>query len=182
MKMAHPSDNRSCNPGFMRLILLLVAVFLVGYTLRLPMFWRFKEHSRVLQASCPLCNCDCSPATTLSLPSGFVNSSFSDCGKDDPEMNEEMKKDIITLLSEEITLQKTVANDSLEHTKALIMDARKTSSHYQREAEKCNVGMEYCEETREKAEAALIEERKLSELWEQRAREYGWKDERRVYL
>lgn len=89
-------------------------------------------------------------------------------------MNEEMTKDIITLLTEEISLHKSVSKDNLAHTKALIMDARKTSSQYQKEAEKCNTGMETCEEAREKAEAAISEERKLSALWEKRARDNGW--------
>ena len=91
-----------------------------------------------------------------------------------------MKKDVITLLTEEISLQKTVIDDNLAHTKALIMDARKSSSHYQKEAEKCNTGMETCEEAREKAEAELTEERKLSLLWENRARENGWLDRQSV--
>lgn len=101
---------------------------------------------------------------------------LADCGKDDPVMNEEMNKDLLTMLSEELNLQKIVANETLEHTKRLIMDSKKTFSHYQKEAEKCNVGVETCEEARERAEAELIEELRLSALWENRAREYGWKD------
>ncbi|KAL5864725.1 hypothetical protein ACOSQ3_002239 [Xanthoceras sorbifolium] len=93
-----------------------------------------------------------------------------------------MEKDIVALLSEELTLQKRVANESLEHTNALIMSARKTSSQYQREAEKCNAAMETCEEARERAEKELREECRLAELWEKRAREQGWKDDiRRLY-
>ncbi|KAL5864726.1 hypothetical protein ACOSQ3_002240 [Xanthoceras sorbifolium] len=88
-----------------------------------------------------------------------------------------MEKDIVALLSEELTLQKRVANESLEHTNALIMSARKTSSQYQREAEKCNAAMETCEEARERAEKELREECRLAELWEKRAREQGWKDD-----
>lgn len=91
-------------------------------------------------------------------------------------MNGEMTKDIITLLTEEISLHKSVSEDNLAHTTALVMDARKTSSQYQKEAEKCNTGMETCEEAREKAEAALSEERKLSTLWENLARDNGWVD------
>lgn len=105
----------------------------------------------------------------------------ADCGKNGPETNEEMRKDALSLLAEELSLQKDVADDNLQRTKALITAAKKTSSHYQKEAEKCNAGMETCEEAREKAEAGLIEERKLSALWEKRAHEHGWKDERRVY-
>ncbi|KAK7821500.1 hypothetical protein CFP56_037621 [Quercus suber] len=84
-------------------------------------------------------------------------------------MNKELKKDLVDLLSEELNLQKDVANETIAHTKVLILDATKTLSHYQKEAEKCNVGMETCEEGREKAERELIEERKLSALWEKRA-------------
>ncbi|KAL8155380.1 hypothetical protein AgCh_000674 [Apium graveolens] len=101
---------------------------------------------------------------------------LGDCAKDDPEMNEEMTKDIITLLTEEISLHKSVSDDNLAHTKALVMDARKSSSQYQKEAEKCITGMETCEEAREKAGAALSEEHKLSALWEIRARNNGWMD------
>lgn len=96
-------------------------------------------------------------------------------------MNEEMQKDAISLLAEELSLQKEVADDNLQRTKALITATKKTSSHFQKEAEKCNAGMETCEEAREKAEAGLIEECKLSALWEKRAHDHGWKDERRVY-
>lgn len=92
-----------------------------------------------------------------------------------------MAKDVVALLSEELNLQKAVANDTIEHTKALIMDARKTSSHYQKEGEKCSVGVETCEEARERAEKELVEELKLSVLWENRARELGWKDSRRMF-
>ncbi|THG14416.1 hypothetical protein TEA_021241 [Camellia sinensis var. sinensis] len=107
--------------------------------------------------------------------------STSNCGKNDPDMNEEMEKDTITSLSEELSLQKNVTDDNLERTEALIMSTKRASSHYQKEAEKCNAGMETCEEAREKAEAALIDERKLSALWENRAREHGWMDQRRLY-
>ncbi|KAM7472761.1 hypothetical protein LguiA_010944 [Lonicera macranthoides] len=167
--MAHyQSDRRLCNPGVLRLIVFLMGLFLVGYIVGPPLFWHSKAASK---ASCPSCACDCSSDITLSLP--------LDCGKDDPEMSDEMKKDIVTLLSEEINLQRNVSNDSLDRTKALIIDAKKTSSHYQKEAEKCNAGMETCEEAREKAEAAVSEERKLSALWEKCARENGWLEKRR---
>lgn len=91
-------------------------------------------------------------------------------------MNEEMKKDIATLLAEEISLHKNVTDGVLGRTKALILSAKKASAHYQREAEKCSIGIDTCEGGREKAEAALIEECKLSALWETRAIELGWKD------
>lgn len=102
------------------------------------------------------------------------------CGKHEPEMKVEMEKDIIALMSEELSLQKTVANETLQRSDALLTSARRVSSHYQKEAEKCTAGMETCEEAREKAEAQLAEELRASEVWERRARELGWKD-RRLY-
>lgn len=101
---------------------------------------------------------------------------YADCGNNDPELKEEMEKDIVTLLAEEVRLQKMVANESLEHTKSLIVSARKASLQYQSEAEKCNAGMEICEEARERAMKELMEERRLTELWQNRALEFGWKD------
>lgn len=83
------------------------------------------------------------------------------------------------MLSEELKLQKIVANETLEHTRRLVMNARNTFSHYIKEAEKCNIGMETCEEARERAEAELVEEHKLTALWENRALDYGWMDRKR---
>ncbi|XP_058216457.1 uncharacterized protein LOC131327358 [Rhododendron vialii] len=166
--MAHPSDHSLCSPRFVRCGLVLLLLFLVGFVGRL---WHLGEDSSA-QASCPSCDCDCY---------SDIGSIPLDCGKNGPETNEEMRKDAISLLAEELSLQKDVADNNLQRTKALITGAKKTSSHYQKEAEKCNAGMETCEEAREKAEAGLIEECKLSALWEKRAHEHGWKDERRVY-
>lgn len=99
---------------------------------------------------------------------------YADCGKEDSELNKEMEKGLVGLYMEELELLKTVANETLDHTKELIMDARRSSSHYQHEAEKCNAGVEACEEARERVEAQLRQERKLSLLWEKRARDLGW--------
>ncbi|OIT19626.1 uncharacterized protein LOC107832749 [Nicotiana tabacum] len=170
--MAYPSDQRSSSRGTVRFVMVLLGLFLVVYIVRPP---RLRHSSKALD-SCPPCFCDCEEESMLSLPLDILNSSLADCGKDDPQMNEEMKKDIATLLSEEINLQKNVTNDVLDRTKALIMSAKRASSHYQKESEKCNIGIDTCEGGREKAEAALIEERKLSALWEARAIEFGWKD------
>lgn len=173
--MAHSSDRWLYNHGVLRLIFIVVGTCLVGYIVAPPLYWHLKENWSA-QASCPPCGCDCSSEALFSMPLGLVNSSYSDCGKHDPEMNEELEKDIVDLLSEELRLRRYIANDNLEHTKVMIMEAKKSSSQYQKEAEKCNTGMETCEEAREKAEAAVIQERKLSELWETRARALGWKD------
>lgn len=81
---------------------------------------------------------------------------------------------MVTLLSEEVRLQEVVAKETLEQTKKEIGNARKASSHYQKEAEKCNLGIKTCEEARERVEAELVFERRLSALWEKRARQFGW--------
>ncbi|KAL3649912.1 hypothetical protein CASFOL_006315 [Castilleja foliolosa] len=156
----------------LRVVLVFVGLLLICYVER-----HSQKHSTSLAASCPPCSCDCISEPTLSLPSEFINSSFTDCGKDDPETYSEMKKDLVALLSEEISLHENVTTDTLERTKALLMSAKRTSSHYQKEAEKCNAGMETCEGAREQAEVELTDERKLTALWMSRAREYGWKDD-----
>lgn len=101
---------------------------------------------------------------------------IADCGKQDPVMREEMKKGVVTLLVEELRLQKIVANETLERNRKQVTDVRSSSSKYQKEAEKCDVGVQICEEARERAQAEVSEERKLSALWEKRARDYGWND------
>ncbi|XP_047337594.1 uncharacterized protein LOC124941335 [Impatiens glandulifera] len=172
----HPSDRSSSSRLCIRLMLVLVGLLLVVYILGKQTQGRLKDAA----ASCPPCDCDCSSENIFSLPLGLVNSSYSDdCGKDDPSMKEEMKKDITSLLSEEILLMKNVTDDNLRRTNALTIDAMMTSSHYQKEAEKCNAGMETCEGAREMAESELTEERKLTALWESRAREFGWTSGRR---
>ncbi|KAH9754707.1 drim domain-containing protein [Citrus sinensis] len=163
--MAHSLQKGRCSRGVYRLVLFLVGAVLVGYNVGPPFHARIKKNSSVVPASCP-CFCECSSELGLALPLGPNNDSFT-----------EMEKDTVALLSEELALQKSVANETLQRSKELIMDARKASSHYQREAEKCTAGIETCEEARERAEKDLGEESRLSALWEKRAREHGWKDD-----
>ncbi|KAK3200355.1 hypothetical protein Dsin_023770 [Dipteronia sinensis] len=187
MAAAHSHSNGCCtSKGGLRLVLVMVVgVLLVCYIVGPPLYWSLRRSSSTGQASCLCVVCNCPSEFDISFPlgAGVTNGSFTDCGKNDPDLNEEMEKDIVSLLSEEITLQKMVANDSLEHTNELIMSARKSSSQYQREAEKCNTGIETCEAARERAEEELVVECRLAELWEKRAREQGWKeDDRRSYM
>ncbi|KAG8390812.1 hypothetical protein BUALT_Bualt01G0122500 [Buddleja alternifolia] len=175
MANLHSSSDFRVNPfKVLRLVLVLVGLLLVVFLER-----RSKKYSSTTlpASSCPPCSCDCISEPTLSLPLEAIDSSLADCGKDDPETNKEMTKDIVALLKEELALHENVTSDSFKRTNALIMGAKKTSSHYQKEAEKCNAGMETCEEAREKAEVSLTAERKLTALWMSRAHEYGWKED-----
>ncbi|KAK7284319.1 hypothetical protein RJT34_19064 [Clitoria ternatea] len=177
----HSQEQRLCPHGVLRWVLVWMCVCFLVFTVGPPSSWRLKERATT-QFSCLPCHCSCSSLEYPLDPLGLVNGSNTDCGRHDPVLNEEMNKDLLTMLSEELNLQKVVANETLEHTKRLIMDARKSFSQYQKEAEKCNVGMETCEAARERAEAELTEERRLTALWETRAREYGWNNTRRKHF
>ncbi|KAG8481089.1 hypothetical protein CXB51_025826 [Gossypium anomalum] len=69
----------------------------------------------------------------------------------------------------------SVASRITPQKKALLDHAKKLASQYQKEADKCNSGMETCEEVREKAEEALSAQMKLTAMWE-RARQKGWRE------
>ncbi|XP_011625712.1 uncharacterized protein LOC18440647 isoform X1 [Amborella trichopoda] len=171
--MAYPLNSGSVNPSTLRLVLILMSTCLGVYLLGPPLYWYFAEGA-FASTSCSPCRCDCSSEAIFSMPQGFGNSSFADCGKNDPNVSEEMEKSFTDLLAEELKLQELVASENKRHADAALLEAKKVSSQYQKEADKCNAGMETCEGAREKAEAALIAERKLSALWEMRARERGW--------
>ncbi|KAI4350007.1 hypothetical protein L6164_010539 [Bauhinia variegata] len=163
----HPPDQRLSSNGVLRIVLVWVGLcFLVFFTLGL-------RRSSSIPSRCPPCDCSCSSSSGEYL----FRLDPLDCAKRDPAINEETSKDLPSMLSEELNLQKIVANETLARTKKLVIDAGRASSHYQKEAQKCSVGIETCEEARERAEAELIEERNLSVLWEKRARQYGWKEE-----
>ncbi|EMS52405.1 Gamma-tubulin complex component 2 [Triticum urartu] len=109
---------------------------------------------------------------------GLVNFSISACGTNDPERTKEMEKQFVDLLNEELKLQQVVAEEHIHHMNATLVEAKRQATLYQREAEKCNAATETCEEAREKSEGAISKERKLTALWERRARESGWQDSR----
>ena len=99
-----------------------------------------------------------------------------ECQKVDPALKEDIDKTSSELLSEELKLQESVFNESQRHAESALLDAKKLSSQYQKEAEKCNAGMETCEEAREKSEMALAAQKEVSMMWETRARDLGWRD------
>ncbi|XXG51906.1 hypothetical protein AAC387_Pa03g0368 [Persea americana] len=144
--------------------------------------WSFRKGIKQgtgIAPSCGPCVCDCPPPLSLlSVAPGLVNLSISDCGKHDPDLNKEMEKQSVDLLTEELQLQETVAQEHTQHMNLTFIEARRLASQYQKEAEKCNAATEACEEARERAEASLIrEEKKVTALWERRARHLGWQGE-----
>lgn len=170
--MAYPSKHYGLRSnGALRVVLVLLAIFFVGYIVGSGLFSKGSSNA----ASCS-CDCDCSQELELIWTVEFINNSYPDCGKNNPEMGEEMQKNAVDLISDEIELQRRVANEILEQTRTLVTTARSTSSQYQIEAQKCSAHTQTCEEGRERAEAGLVEERKLTALWEQRALELGWRE------
>jgi len=101
---------------------------------------------------------------------------MSDCSKHEPGVSKDTEKNVVELLSEELKLREAEAAENQKRADMALLEAKKVTSQYQKEADKCNSGMETCEEAREKAEAALVAQKKLTAMWEQRARQRGWKD------
>ncbi|KAK6259481.1 hypothetical protein SCA6_013955 [Theobroma cacao] len=99
-----------------------------------------------------------------------------DCTKHDPEVSEDTEKNFADLLTEELKLREAETLESQQRADMALLEAKKIASQYQKEADKCNSGMETCEEAREKAEAALAAQKKLTTMWELRARQKGWRE------
>ncbi|XP_077252510.1 uncharacterized protein LOC143891896 [Tasmannia lanceolata] len=171
------SEN-SCNPRILKGVVILLALCLGGYIVGPPLYWHLAEGlaSASSSSSCPPCLCDCASQPLLSIPSGLSNASFEDCGKHDEQVNEEMERNFTDLLSEELKLREAESLENQRHADMALLEAKKMASQYQKEADKCNSGMETCEEAREKAEAALLAQKRLSTMWEMRARQRGWKE------
>ncbi|KAL0288413.1 UNVERIFIED_CONTAM: hypothetical protein Sangu_2659200 [Sesamum angustifolium] len=99
---------------------------------------------------------------------------MTDCGKDDPDLKEEMEKQFVDLLAEELKLQEAVGREHTRHMNITLGEARRSASQYQREAEKCNAATETCEGARERAETLLAKEKRITLVWERRAKLLGW--------
>ncbi|CAA3029522.1 uncharacterized protein LOC111402083 [Olea europaea subsp. europaea] len=159
----------------------LIALCLAGYIVGPPLYWHLLEGlaavSRSSSAStCPACICDCDSQPHLTIPQGLSNASFADCAKRDPDVSEDTQKNFAELLSEELKLREAEALENQQRGDMALLEAKKMTSQYQKEADKCNSGMETCEEAREKAEATLLAQKGLTSMWELRARKRGWKE------
>ncbi|GFZ03254.1 transmembrane protein, putative [Actinidia rufa] len=147
----------------------VMGLCLGGYIVGPPLYWHISEPiSSLRRSSCPPCLCDCSSHPLLSLP--------QDCTKHDPEVSVDLDKSFMDLTSEEMKLMEAEALENQRRADMAFLEAKKMASQYQKEADKCNFGMETCEEAREKAEASLEAQRELSAMWELKARQKGWKD------
>ncbi|KAL7218908.1 hypothetical protein ACSBR2_012053 [Camellia fascicularis] len=171
----------SCSPAVLKAGLVVMALCLAGYIVGPPLYWHSMEGLAAVSrsssaSSCPPCLCDCSSQPVLTIPQGLTNASFADCAKHDPEVSEDTEKNFAELLSEELKLRETEALESQQRADMALLEAKKITSQYQKEADKCNSGMETCEEAREKAEAVLLAQKRLTAMWESRARQRGWKE------
>ncbi|KAK4781691.1 hypothetical protein SAY86_015793 [Trapa natans] len=159
-------------------LMLCLTAFIVGSTLVAVFEWRRSSSPLTTSSvssisaaadasSCLSCSCRChvKPHRCPHRP---------DYVKTQPNRKDLL--DRIALLKEEIELLKTVARDSLKHTDAVIVALKRNSRRFQSEASKCRAWMETCEKGREMAEAEIVKERRLTKLWENRAREMRWRD------
>ncbi len=96
--------------------------------------------------------------------------------KHDPDVSEEAEQGFIDLLSQELKLKEAEAQENQRRADMALLEAKKKSSQYQKEADKCNSGMDTCEEAWEKAESALEAQNNLTAMWQHRAIQRGWKE------
>nr|GEX16898.1 uncharacterized protein [Tanacetum cinerariifolium] len=92
--------------------------------------------------------------------------SLAKCSKQMKQSKWRHRKELAELLTEELKLRETEALDSQQRADMALLEAKKLTSQYQKEADKCNSGMETCEEAREKAEAALVSQKQETAMWE----------------
>ncbi|KAK8957808.1 hypothetical protein KSP39_PZI000348 [Platanthera zijinensis] len=175
------SSYGGANPNVVRLALAVMALGLAAYIVGPPLYWHLAEAlgRASSYSSCTLCNCDCSSQPLLALSAELTNFTLTDCTRRDPDVSEVMENDFTDLLAEELKLKEAEAVDAQQRADVTLLEAKKLASQYQKEADKCNSGMDTCEEARERAEFALSEQKKLTAMWETRARQRGWKPKSR---
>ncbi|CAL5351151.1 unnamed protein product [Camellia sinensis] len=115
-------------------------------------------------------NCELANQMKLRFLTILLPNTNTNCAKHDPEVSEDIEKNFAKLLSEELKLRETEALESQQRADMALLEATKITFQYQKEADKCNSGMETCEEAREKAEAVLLAQKRLTAMWESRTR------------
>ena len=116
-----------------------------------------------------------SEMTALTLPLMFSDCSKQFKGVRTLASGEETEKSVTEQLVEELKQREEEAAEAQQEADVKLLEAKKLVSQYQKEADKCSSGMDTCEEAREKSANSLLGQRKLTALWEERARELGWK-------
>ncbi|KAE9591478.1 hypothetical protein Lal_00038909 [Lupinus albus] len=159
------------------LFMLILGFSLVTYIVGRPLYWLINDTLNTISSnSCPPCHCDCSFQPLLSLPEGLANDSIVDCMRQEQGVSKEVEKNFIDLLAEEVRQKESEAEEKQRIADIKLLEAKKIASQYQKEADKCNSGMETCEEAWERAESTLENQMKETSLWELRARQRGWKE------
>ena len=103
---------------------------------------------------------------------------FSDCAKHFKRVKSRASgEQTEKVLVEELKQREDEATQAQQEADVKLLEAKKLASQYQKEADKCSSGMDICEEAGEKSTVALVQQKKLTSLWEQRAWELGWKPE-----
>lgn len=167
--------GRRSSGSWLKCCLVIFAVVSALFVCGPALYSKLNKALNLSKSVCSPCVCNCPPPLSLlKIAPGLVNLTITDCGGDDPEMKEEMKKQYVDLLSEEMKLQQTVGEEHAHHVNITFGEAKRVASQYQREADKCIAATETCEQARERSQALLTKERKVTSLWEQRARQLGW--------
>ncbi|KAJ7546406.1 hypothetical protein O6H91_08G039000 [Diphasiastrum complanatum] len=158
------------SPSRLKTMAVLFALGLGVYLVGPPLYWEIVQGGSSAQvlSPCPPCVCDCS---TLDL----ANEATAGCVTISKETNDSEQKKT-ELIVEEIKLQKYVFEESQQTADLALLEVKKLSSQYQKEAEKCNIGIQTSEDAREKAETTLELQIKQAMVWENRARLLGWND------
>lgn len=64
---------------------------------------------------------------------------LADCAKRDPEVSEDTEKNFAELLTEELKLREAEALENQRRADMALLEAKKMTSQYQKEADKCNL-------------------------------------------
>ncbi|XBH95058.1 hypothetical protein VPH35_085693 [Triticum aestivum] len=100
---------------------------------------------------------------------------FPDCAEQFKEVKISASGEETELLIDELKQRGEEATEAQQQADVKLLEAKKLASRYQKEADKCSSDMDTCEEAREKSAESLLGQRKLTALWEERARELRWK-------
>ncbi|XP_047088752.1 uncharacterized protein LOC124700707 [Lolium rigidum] len=166
------SSSWAPSPAAVMALVALLGLGLAGYIVGPPLYWHVAEALGRSTGACPACLCDCDALPLLSLP--------EDCAKQFKGVSgrasaEETEKSFTEQLIEELKQREEEATEAQQEADVKLLEAKKLASQYQKEADKCSSGMNTCEEAREKSADSLLGQKKLTALWEERARELGWK-------